>query len=94
MEPTFFDTNVLVYATLDQDVAKKRIAASLIMADTPDLVLRALDLRQEYALQFFDALIIAGAESADCDTVYSEDMTDGERYGNVTVVNPFKANTP
>ena len=140
MEPTFFDTNVLVYATLDQDVAKKRIAASLIMdavasqsfvissqvlkeyvnilvrksdrapqliredvrrlspfvavADTPDLVLRALDLRQEYALQFFDALIIAGAERADCDTVYSEDMTDGERYGNVTVVNPFKDNTP
>lgn len=31
MGPTFFDTNVLVYATLDQDVAKKRIAASLIM---------------------------------------------------------------
>ena len=50
-----------------------------------------LDLRQEYALQFFDAQIIAGAERADCDTVYSEDMTDGERYGNVTVVHPFKA---
>ena len=46
------------------------------------------------ALQFFDALIIAGAERANCDTVYSEDMTDGERYGNVTVVNPFKAITP
>ena len=140
MGPTFFDTNVLVYATLDQDVAKKRIAASLIMdavasqsfvissqvlkeyvnrlvrksdrppqliredvrrlspfvavADTPGLVLRALDLRQKYALQFFDALIVAGAECADCDTVYSEDMADGERYGNVTVVNPFKDNTP
>ena len=31
MEPTFFDTNILVYATLDQDVVKKRIAVSLIM---------------------------------------------------------------
>ena len=136
MYPSFFDTNVLVYATLDQDVAKKRIAARLIMdavasqafvisaqvlkeyantlirrsdrkprqimedvrrlspfvavADTRQLVLRAIDLRQEYSLQFFDALIIAGAESADCDTVYSEDMSDGEQYGNVTVVNPFR----
>ena len=136
MYPSFFDTNVLVYATLDQDVAKKRIAARLIMdavasqafvisaqvlkeyantlirrsdrkprqimedvrrlspfvavADTPQLVLRAIDLRQEYSLQFFDALVIAGAESADCDTVYSEDMSDGEQYGNVTVVNPFR----
>ena len=53
-----------------------------------------LDLRQKYALQFFDALIVAGAECADCDTVYSEDMADCERYGNVTVVNPFKDNTP
>ena len=140
MAPSLFDTNVLVYATLDQDVAKKRVAATLVMnaiasqafvissqilkeyantlirksdrapqvvyedvrrlspfvavADTPDLVLRALDLRRIYALQFFDALIIAGAERANCDTVYSEDMTDGERYGNVTVVNPFKAITP
>ena len=136
MEPTFFDTNILVYATLDQDVVKKRIAASLIMeaiasdsfcisaqvlkefanilirksdrplrairedvsrfspfvvvSDTPDLVLNALDLRRDCALQFFDALIVASAERAGCDTLYSEDMSDGERYGSVTVVNPFK----
>ena len=30
MAPTFFDTNILVYATLDQDVVKKRVAATLI----------------------------------------------------------------
>ena len=136
MEPTFFDTNILVYATLDQDVAKKRIAASLIMEavasdsfcisaqvlkefanvlirksnrlpqeiredvrrfspfiavpDTPDLVLNALDLRRDYALQFFDALIVASAEQAGCDTIYSEDLSDGAHYGSVTVVNPFK----
>ena len=66
MAPALFDTNVLVYATLDQDVAKKRVAATLVM----------------------------NAIAANCDTVYSEDMTDGERYGNVTVVNPFKAITP
>ena len=68
----------------------RRLSPFVAVSDTPKLVLRAIDLRQEYALQFFDALIIAGAESANCDTVYSEDMTDGEQYGDVTVVNPFK----
>ena len=136
MASTFFDTNILVYATLDQDVVKKRVAATLIMeaivsqafvissqvlkeyvntlihksnravqlisedvrrlspfvgvADSPELILRALDLKQRYSLQFFDALIVAGAERANCDTVYSEDMTDGAQYGKVTIVNPFK----
>ena len=140
MEPTFFDTNVLIYATLNQDAAKKRVAASLIMEavasdsfcissqvlkefanilirksnrlpqeiredvrrfsrfvvvpDTPDLVLDALDLRRDYDLQFFDALIVAGAEQADCDTIYSEDMADGAHYGRVTIVNPFKNQPP
>ena len=37
---------------------------------------------------------LAGAEHANCDTVYTEDMTDSERYGNLTVVKPFKAITP
>ena len=31
MGPSLFDTNVLLYATLDQDVAKKRVAATLVM---------------------------------------------------------------
>ena len=91
MSATFFDTNVLVYATLDQDVAKNRFSPFVTVADTPYLVLRALDLRRDHDLQFFDALIVAGAEFASCDTLYSEDMSDGERYGAVDVVNPFKA---
>ena len=32
---------------------------------------------------------LAGAEAAGCQIVYSEDMADGMRYGNVKIVNPF-----
>ncbi len=36
-----------------------------------------------------DALVVAAAEAAGCDTIYSEDMADGAEYGSVRVENPF-----
>jgi hypothetical protein len=33
--------------------------------------------------------ILAAAQQSGCDLVLSEDMTDGQTYGNVTVRNPF-----
>jgi len=43
-----------------------------------------------YHLSHWDALIIASAIHAGCDTVYSEDMQHGQVFdGRLTVVNPF-----
>ena len=72
----------------------RRFSPFVVVQDTPGLVLDALDLRRDYALQFFDALIVASAERADCVTLYSEDMTDGARYGKIMIVNPFKDKYP
>jgi len=36
--------------------------------------------------------VIAAAELAGAAVVYSEDLNSGQRYGNVTVLNPFDAN--
>lgn len=50
----------------------------------------AIGLAERYKLAFYDALIIAAALHADCDTLYSEDMQDGlviER--RLTIRNPF-----
>jgi predicted nucleic acid-binding protein len=41
-------------------------------------------------LNFWDALILASAEQANCRWLLSEDFQDGQKFGNVTVVNPFK----
>jgi hypothetical protein len=41
-------------------------------------------------LSFWDPLIVAAARAAGCDRILSEDLTDGELYGSVTVVNPFR----
>jgi predicted nucleic acid-binding protein len=50
----------------------------------------AWDLQDRHSLSLWDALILAAAAVARCDRVLSEDLTDGERYGAVTVVNPFR----
>ena len=47
-------------------------------------------LRGQYALSWWDALVVAAAELADCSTLYSEDLTHGATYGHVQVVNPFR----
>lgn len=53
------------------------------------LVLRAIEMQEEFQLSYWDSLIIAAAEFASCDTVWSEDLNDGQHYGSVTVRNPF-----
>ena len=38
----------------------------------------ALEIATRYGYQIYDALILAAALDADCDTLYSEDMQDGQ----------------
>ena len=132
----FFDTNILVYAAIDQDVRKRDIARELInhaievnhdgcistqvlqefcnamyrkslrtkeeidgMLDyfrellatdvTIDLVSRAMVVKEEYGLQFYDALIVATASKLGCHEIVSEDLNPGQTYCGMAVVNPF-----
>jgi predicted nucleic acid-binding protein len=38
----------------------------------------------------YDSNIVAAADLAGCDALYTEDMNDGQRIGRVTIRNPFK----
>jgi predicted nucleic acid-binding protein len=50
------------------------------------------DLAERYVLSVYDALIVAAALSAECDTLYSEDMPHGLLVdGRLRIVNPFAA---
>ena len=131
----FLDTNVLVYASTEQDARKRSIAELLIdesirngngaisfqvlrefanvmfkkfgqaadevrrtlsifgdlprVPESEDLLDRGMEIKERYGIPFYDALIVASAEAAGCDTIYSEDMADGAVYGSVHVVDPF-----
>ena len=51
---------------------------------------RALEIKKQYGLQFYDSLMLAAAEAAGCSEFLSEDLNDGQVYCGLKVVNPFK----
>jgi predicted nucleic acid-binding protein len=58
---------------------------------TPDLVRSAIEIHRRFQVSYWDAAILAAAKELRCSTVYSEDLSHGQAYGGVTVVNPFAA---
>ena len=55
----------------------------------PSTVLRALEIQQRFQVHYWDAAIIAAAAELGCHTIYTEDLSHGQDYGGVTVMNPF-----
>lgn len=50
----------------------------------------ALAAHKRFRLSYWDAAIIEAARALACDTVLSEDLSDGRNYGGVRVINPFR----
>ncbi len=51
---------------------------------------RALRVAERYGFSIYDALIVGAALDAGCDTLYSEDLQDGQIIdGVLTINNPF-----
>jgi len=60
-----------------------------IIHSSPALFLKALQLVDRFRVQWYDALIVAGAIEAKCGILYSEDFQNGQKFDNVEVQNPF-----
>jgi predicted nucleic acid-binding protein len=54
-----------------------------------DVVTRAREVQQRYAINWWDSLIVAAAQAQECDVLLTEDLRNGMRFGPVTVRNPF-----
>ena len=70
------------------------ISDALTLVDPPlaltlDLHLSARVLAEDHRLSFYDALIVAASIEAGCDTLFTEDMQHGRKFGGLTIVNPF-----
>ena len=75
------------------------VADVLTIVDPPlpltlDLHHSARSLAQDHQLSFYDALIVATAIKAGCDTLFSEDMLHGRSIGGLAIVNPFLDGAP
>ncbi len=49
----------------------------------------ALALARDHGLAFYDALIVAAALEAGCDTLFTEDLQHNRKFGRLAIVNPF-----
>ena len=56
---------------------------------TPEIIKDAIDCSIINKLSFWDALIVAAAESAGCENLWTEDLNDGQVIRGVRVVNPL-----
>lgn len=56
---------------------------------TVDLVRHALEVKEEYGIQYYDALIISAAEKLGCHEIVTEDLNPNQLYRGMAIVNPF-----
>ena len=54
-----------------------------------ELFNRATGIRARSGVSSWDAAILAAAKLLGCEAVYSEDLSHGQSYDGVTVINPF-----
>ncbi len=59
-----------------------------ITLETHDL---AMKIAHKHKVPIFDANIIAAAQLSGCDILYTEDLNHGQKFGRVSIVNPFMA---
>jgi predicted nucleic acid-binding protein len=60
-----------------------------VVATDADMVRRAVEVQGRYGLHFYDSLIVAAADRAGCETIWSEDLNSGQKYFGISVQNPF-----
>ncbi len=77
---------------LQRDQARMQVGAlarQRVVALGTATTLAAMDLVERYSLQWWDALVLETARSIGASTLYSEDFQHRQRFGELTVINPF-----
>lgn len=54
-----------------------------------DLVRAGASIATRYGISYWDGAVLAAATELNAEIFYSEDLNHGQRYGDVTVINPF-----
>jgi len=53
------------------------------------LCIKALQVLERFHVPWYDALIVAGAQKAECGILYSEDFQNGQKFDDLEIRNPF-----
>jgi predicted nucleic acid-binding protein len=74
-------------AKTTRDIVADYLAWQVIV-NGGDSILEAFELEGRYQISFWDALLVQAAQASGAEILYSEDLSDGQAYGSVRVVNP------
>ncbi len=77
------------WAEIEYAIARFLTAFDAVLPLTTRTHAAALALARDHRMSFYDALIVAAALEAGCDTLWTEDMQDGSVIGALTIRNPF-----
>ncbi len=61
----------------------------MVPTDYP-LIVAGAEFALRYGISYWDGAIVAAAECLGAGTLYTEDLSHGQRYGAVRVINPFR----
>ena len=53
------------------------------------LVRRAIGIHSHYGITYWDSLIVAASERAECVQIFSKDLNPDQSYNGIVAVNPF-----
>lgn len=84
-----FTKKLAIEALQAKQIVERLTSFETVVIQIP-AISKAIDISILNRISFWDALIIAAAESAKCEIVYTEDLNDGQMISGVRVVNPFK----
>ena len=68
----------------------KGINPATVVAIDFELFEEATKIQQRFQISYWDAAIVAAAKRLNCGILYSEDLSEGQSYDGVRVVNPFR----
>ena len=77
-------------AKATRDVVSDYLAWQVVV-NGGDSILEALELETRYQISLWDALVVQAAQVSGAEILYSEDLSDGQSYGTVRVINPLRA---
>jgi len=64
-----------------------------VVSLTVPVLQNALKLKSLHPISYWDAAIVSAASAAKCRILLSEDLSHGQDYGGVKVINPFLEST-
>lgn len=70
-------------------VQLRRLRLWRVHRPSVDDILAAIELHQHHSVTFWDGMILRSAQASRCSVLWTEDLSNGQRWGEMEVRNPF-----